>query len=630
MKLIHLVLLVLCSTNLYTQTIPDYYNDVNLSVSGIALKNELTSKITMTHTNELSYSDIWNASKFTDLNPTNNQEVLLVYGYEDGSDNNPNNNRERDLNETCGSGSCVGLWNREHVYSNSLATPDLNTNGNTGAPYADGHNLRPCDSSTNSSRGNRKFSDDSGDASGATDESYTSYNGDIKYGWYPGDEWKGDIARIVMYMYLRYDSQCLPTNVGLGNASETPDDMIDLFLQWNVDDPVSDFEIQRNAYHNSSAEYAQGNRNPFIDNPFFATKIWGGPQAEDKFSNFTDIESPTIPTAVTSTNITGNSFTISWTASTDNASVTGYNILINEILIDTSNTTSYNATGLNTSSKYEVTIQAYDPSGNISLPSAPLIIHTGADTTTATDLFISEYIEGSSYNKALELVNYTGNTIDLNLYSLKIQANGAGSWSNAFSLSGTLANGDVIVISHASASQSITDHADFTPSSSVVNFNGNDPIGLFKNNALIDIIGVFDGGTVNFAKDVTLQRKSSITSPNTSYTSTEWILLDIDTFTKIGHHLVSGTNTFIGITDNDWNTPSNWSFNYIPNNSDAIIKAGKTAIITEGVFVRNLTLEYNSTLTIGENISSSNSEKENSKSSLKIQRESLVNKRGLQ
>ena len=119
MKLIHLVILVLCSTNLYTQTIPDYYNDVNLSLSGIALKNELTSKITVTHTNELSYSDIWNSSKFTDLNPTNNSEVLLVYGYEDGSDNNPNNNIERDLNETCGSGSCVGLWNREHVYSNS-------------------------------------------------------------------------------------------------------------------------------------------------------------------------------------------------------------------------------------------------------------------------------------------------------------------------------------------------------------------------------------------------------------------------------------------------------------------------------------------------------------------------------
>ena len=422
-----------------------------------------------------------------------------------------------------------------------------------------------------------------------------------------------------MYMYLRYDSQCLPTNVGLGDDSNTPDHMIDLFLQWNVDDPVSDFEFQRNTYHNSSAEYAQGNRNPFIDNPFFATKIWGGPQAEDKFSNFTDIESPTIPTAVTSANITGNSFSISWTASTDNASVTGYNILVDEVLIDTSNATNYNATGLNISSEYKITIQAYDPSGNVSLPSTPLIIHTGADTTTAADLLISEYIEGSSYNKALELVNYTGNTIDLSLYSLKKQVDGAGSWSNALSLSGNLANGDVIVISHASASQSITNHADFTPSSSVINFNGDDPIGLFKNNNLIDIIGVFNGGKVNFAKDVTLQRKSSVTNPNTSYTTTEWVVLEIDTFTKIGHHLVSGTNTFIGITDNYWNTTSNWSFNYIPNNSDVIIKADKNAIITEGVFVRNLTLEYNSKLTVGENIIISNSEKSNSKSSLKAQ-----------
>ena len=185
MKRIHLILILVCSTYLYSQTIPEYYNDVNRSLSGIALKNELRNKISMTHSNELSYSDVWNASKLTDLNPTNNSEVLLVYGYEDGSDNKPNNDRERDLDDTCGSGSCIGLWNREHVYSNSLATPDLNTYGNSGAPYADAHNLRPADSSTNSSRGNRKFSDDSGEASGATNERYTDYNGKLKNGWYP-------------------------------------------------------------------------------------------------------------------------------------------------------------------------------------------------------------------------------------------------------------------------------------------------------------------------------------------------------------------------------------------------------------------------------------------------------------
>ncbi len=52
--------------------------------------------------------------------------------------------------------------------------------------------------------------------------------------------------------------------------------MIDLFLEWNAEDPVSDFERQRNTYHDSQQTYAQGNRNPFIDNAYLATRIWGG------------------------------------------------------------------------------------------------------------------------------------------------------------------------------------------------------------------------------------------------------------------------------------------------------------------------------------------------------------------
>ena len=59
--------------------------------------------------------------------------------------------------------------------------------------------------------------------------------------------------------------------------------MIDLFLQWNADDPVSTYEDNRNIYHVSGATYAQGNRNPFIDNPYLATVIWGGPNAENRW-----------------------------------------------------------------------------------------------------------------------------------------------------------------------------------------------------------------------------------------------------------------------------------------------------------------------------------------------------------
>ena len=53
--------------------------------------------------------------------------------------------------------------------------------------------------------------------------------------------------------------------------------MVDLLLQWNVDDPVSVLETNRN----NTIQTWQGNRNPFIDNPFIATKIWGGNAAED-------------------------------------------------------------------------------------------------------------------------------------------------------------------------------------------------------------------------------------------------------------------------------------------------------------------------------------------------------------
>ena len=83
--------------------------------------------------------------------------------------------------------------------------------------------------------------------------------------FYPGDEWKGDVARMILYLNVRYE---LSVDL-VGN--------LDLFLKWNREDPVSDFERQRN----EAIEDAQGNRNPFIDNPYLATLIWGGTPAEN-------------------------------------------------------------------------------------------------------------------------------------------------------------------------------------------------------------------------------------------------------------------------------------------------------------------------------------------------------------
>ena len=217
-----------------------YYNDVDLNLTGLTLRNNLADKITTTHINNLLYTpDIWNASKVTDVNPNNATQVLLMYGYESGIDGDITNDRERGINNNGGN---LGEWNREHVYANSLGTPNLDQGGTDGPPYADAHNLRPCDTQRNSSRGNKLFIAGTGNS------------GPISSGWYPGDEWKGDVARIVMYMYLRYGNRCLPTNVGIGNNAATPDDMIDLFLQWNADDPVSNIEEQRNTYHENTSK----------------------------------------------------------------------------------------------------------------------------------------------------------------------------------------------------------------------------------------------------------------------------------------------------------------------------------------------------------------------------------------
>ncbi len=663
-----LLFLLLCLYSVFILSQESYYDNVNLNLTGISLKEALAAKIIITHTNNLSYTPgIWNASMATDMNPLNNNEVLLVYGYENGSDSDSTNDRERDINDNCTSSSCSGLWNREHVYPNSLANPDLDQGGINGPPYADAHNLRPCDSQRNSSRGNKKFIDGFGN-SGATGT-----------GWYPGDEWKGDVARIIMYMYLRYDERTLPSNVGIGSNSDTPDDMIDLFLQWNADDPVSDIEKQRNPYHeNTSNSDAQGNRNPFIDNPRLATRIWDGPEAEDIWGIYTNIDSeaPTVPTNLIATNITTYSIELSWDASSDNVGVTSYEVYVDESLVSSTSNTNYTITGLASNISFNLTVLAKDIADNTSSQSTVLTVSTLEDTVaptipsnivisnetdvsfkvswdastdntavteydlfvdgslhattsditytvngliasttysisitakdevnnisalssfvnatttdgsviSANELLISEYIEGSSNNKAIEIANLTDVTIDLSLYNLRRQGNGDGAWSPRFVLTGILAAGDVVVLVNESAENSSSSsdpnvaivgsyliaNADIiVPNNSSnnygepLNFNGNDPVGLFKDDLLIDIIGIFDGGSGFFAKDVTLRRKSTVSEPNTIYDeANEWDSFPQDTVDDLGIHTT--TLSTIPLDFNNLNIyPNPTSFNYI-------------------------------------------------------------------
>lgn len=619
-QLLFLYLFLISSTLILGQQ--SYYDDVDLNLTGISLKNALSNKIITTHTNNLSYTPgIWNASKETDVNPDNENEVLLMYGYSSSG----TTARTRGINQNGGNS---GDWNREHVYPNSRGTPDLDQSGEDGPPYADAHNLRPCDVQTNSSRGNRLFAAGSGNS------------GAVSGGWYPGDEWKGDVARMMMYMYLRYDSRTLPTNVGVGSSASTPDDMIDLFLQWNAEDPVSQIERQRNDYHgNQSNTYAQGNRNPFIDNPRLATRIWGGPEAEDIWGIYSnsDTEAPSIPMNLVANNITTSSINLSWDASTDNVGVSNYEIFVNGSLEASTSNTSYEISNLSSNTSYSLTVLAADIAENKSAQSSPLVVSTLADTeapsvptnitisnetdvsfrvtwnastdntavtaydiyldnafnattdntsytvngltalttysvtiiardavnnestqstpvnATTTDgsanssneIFISEYIEGSSNNKAIEIANFTGSTVNLSSYNLRRQGNGSGSWSTQYDLFGTLNSGDVVVVINGNADNAILlSESDIAiPNNSdtnfgePLNFNGNDPVGLFRDDTLIDIIGVFDGGSENFAKDVTLRRKTSVVNPSTIFDlANEWDSFPQDTVDDLGSH----------------------------------------------------------------------------------------------
>jgi len=347
-----------------------YYNDVDLNLTGSALKNALSTKITQTHTNFLKYTpDIWTASKITDANPNNTDEVILIYGWEAGNDQDDTNDRTRSnsLQDNGSNGSFV--WNREHVYPQSLGTPNITTST---IPGQDAHSLRPVDKPTNSSRGNKRFAEGSGNS------------GVSNNGWYPGDEWKGDVARMMMYMYVRYDAICLPTNVGIGDSSLTQDAMIDLFLKWNVDDPVSAIEVARNEYHeNTNNSAAQGNRNPFIDNPYLATIIWGGnDNAEDLWGISSDDDvAPSQPDNVTASNQTTTSIDIEWNPSEDNVGVTGYSIYIDNVLVFQTTNSSFQLIELTPDTQYAIEIEARDLANNKSEKSIVLNSSTTVDTS---------------------------------------------------------------------------------------------------------------------------------------------------------------------------------------------------------------------------------------------------------
>ena len=244
----------------YTGT---YYNGIT-ATSGKELSGQLHDLIVSTHKVYTSYADVKTYTPTTDPGKGSNT-VMEFYTQTDIASSNFDKS---------------GGWNREHVWPQSDSGDLWGTSG----AGSDLHHIRPAEKDLNNSRGNKLY----GEVTGGKEEytSVTHHLGGFSNGstFMPMDKVKGDIARILMYVYLHYNSA---SNVGGTKETSAKHGTLkftqiitasneaaaqQLLLKWNEEDKVDDIERARN----EAIFEIQKNRNPFIDHPEYANAIWGG------------------------------------------------------------------------------------------------------------------------------------------------------------------------------------------------------------------------------------------------------------------------------------------------------------------------------------------------------------------
>ena len=234
-------------------SVEDYYTgsytvDNLMSQSSTQLKTSLHNLMTNTHKKVTSYSECKTYATRTDCE-NNDGRVLLIY-----------------TSYSATMGQWNG-WNREHVWPQSLG------GGNTNGGGADLHHIRPSDAVVNSTRGNDKYGYVNGGKEVYGSNPASGYLGGYSSGSYfePLDNVKGDVARIILYVYVRWGSAW-----GADSVTEVFQS-VDVLLEWCALDPVDTWEMGRNEV----IEDIQGNRNVFIDYPEFAWLLFGKAVPED-------------------------------------------------------------------------------------------------------------------------------------------------------------------------------------------------------------------------------------------------------------------------------------------------------------------------------------------------------------
>lgn len=427
----------------------------------------------------------------------------------------------------CGNQTMEGdCYNREHLVPQSSF-------GSAFPMQSDIHHVIPTDGRVNNFRGSLPFGNvatanwtsDNGSKRGSS--GVVGYSGVM---FEPIDEFKGDIARALLYFATRYeDTVGGYTSFDMFNG--TSDEVffpwaITTLLDWhNNVDPVDERERLRN----EEAYNFQGNANPFVDHPEFANMIW---------NPMPDTQAPTVPMNLMTSNPSTSTIDLSWTASTDDTAVTTYDIYVDGSFYVTTNsaTTTFTVTGLSPETTYSFSVLAKDGSNNASTLGTAVNGTTLAGSTTSNEIFFSEYIEGSSFNKALEIANFTGSDItNLSAYELRISTNGSASWNSTYNFpnNASINDGDVYVIANGSLAvcTGVVDNQNNT----ITGFNGNDTVGLFKDGTLIDILGTLGNGDT-YASNTTLVRKPEIAGGSSIFDISQWNAFASNTCDNLGSH----------------------------------------------------------------------------------------------
>ena len=542
--------------------IPSGYYDGTSNLSGYALKTKLheiiSSKNISWHYGDLNeFYNKTDLDKYYDHDASNTTILLDIYSE---IPNGPDVYEYTVANLT-GSANAEGQgWNREHMMPQSTF--------NSNYPmYSDLFYVIPTDARINQLRSNYPY----GIAKTTTAPFYAFTNGSrISANGTPGsgytgrvyepiDEFKGDIARSLLYFAVRYEGKLGLFNYYNGTSAANDRSPLDgteekafedwylaMLLQWHNQDPVSQREIDRN-----NEVYAlQKNRNPFIDYPQWVNAIW------NQTANSLE---PQAPTNLSITQTSAYFVNLSWTPSPD-ADVIGYKIYQNDVLIAYTKDTSISIDHLAPSTFYNFKVQAYDNSYYQSMYSNTVSATTLATDIYAKDLMITKYLEGSENNRAIEITNKTGHPVNLNKYRLSTQFynNTAGNYyfPDAYELEGLVQHNETFVVlnPYSNFSCITNDEARFVTAAPQLTFSGSQYLELRYASTTVDAVGIKDMSNSSVLGDVSLYRLSSVTQPSNTFALSEWEAFPADYCENLG---VLATSDVGFYSENNWSVYPN-------------------------------------------------------------------------